>query len=103
MVNELTSAELNLKDMVRLANDLDFKPENPLGQEILARKTNAANACVGVVTKAMEIVGGQGFYEGFGLERLFRDVQAANYHPLPEKDQQQSLGEYILGLKPAIA
>jgi alkylation response protein AidB-like acyl-CoA dehydrogenase len=51
----------------------------------------------------MGVVGGQGFYEGFGLERLFRDVQAAKYHPLPEKEQQQSLGEYILGIKaPAV-
>jgi alkylation response protein AidB-like acyl-CoA dehydrogenase len=32
----------------------------------------------------MEIVGNEGFYRGFGLERLFRDVQAARYHPLPE-------------------
>ena len=103
MVNQLTSAELNVKDMIRLTNDLDFKPENQVGQEVLARKTNAANACIGVVTKAMEIVGGQGFYESFGLERLFRDVQAANYHPLPEKEQQQSLGEYILGVKSAAA
>jgi hypothetical protein len=32
-----------------------------------------------------------------GLERLFRDVRAAKYHPLPESDQQRFLGEYILG------
>jgi len=39
----------------------------------------------------LEIFGGQGFYEGFGLERLFRNVQAPKYHPLPEKEQQQFL------------
>ena len=44
----------------------------------------------------MEIVGGQGFYRSFGLERLFRDVQAAKYHPLPERDQHRFLGEYLL-------
>ncbi|MBC6947169.1 acyl-CoA dehydrogenase, partial [candidate division KSB1 bacterium] len=49
-----------------------------------------------VVEKAMEIAGGQGFYRSFGLERLFRDVQAAKYHPLQEKDQLQFTGEYIL-------
>jgi alkylation response protein AidB-like acyl-CoA dehydrogenase len=96
MMNELTSAELHLQDMIRLANDLDFMPDNRTGQDVLSRKTNAANACIGVVTKAMEIVGGQGFYRSFGLERLFRDVQAAKYHPLPQPDQQQSLGEYLL-------
>jgi len=96
MINELTSAELHLKDMIRITNDLDFKPDNQTGQEILSRKTNSANACVGVVTRAMEIAGGQGFYRSFGLERLFRDVHAAKYHPLPQADQQQSFGEYLL-------
>jgi len=96
MMNELTSAELHLQDMIRITNDLDFEPLNRVGQDILSRKTNTANACIGVVTKAMEIVGGQGFYRNFGLERLFRDVQAAKYHPLPQADQQQSFGDYLL-------
>ena len=97
MLNQLTSAEVHLKDMIRLANNLDFLPENQIGQDVLCRKTNVANACVSVVTRAMEIVGGQGFYRGFGLERLFRDVQAAKYHPLPEPEQQRFLGEYTIG------
>ena len=96
MVNELTSAELHLKDMIRIANDLDFKPDDQTGQEILSRKTNTANACISVVTKAMEIVGGPAFYRSYGLERLFRDIQGAKYHPLPQPDQQQSLGEFLL-------
>ena len=96
MHNELTTAELNVKDMIRIANDFDFKPIDQNGQDILTRKTNAANALIKVVEKAMEIVGGQGFYRSFGLERLFRDVQAAKYHPLQEKDQLRFTGEYIL-------
>lgn len=96
MHNELVTAELNLRDMVRIANDFDFRPEDRNGQDILVRKTNAANACIGVAAKAMELVGGQGYYRSFGLERLFRDLQAARYHPLPEKEQHQFTGEYIL-------
>ncbi|MBK9099051.1 MAG: acyl-CoA/acyl-ACP dehydrogenase [bacterium] len=96
MHNALTTAELNVKDMIRIANDFDFKPIDQNGQNILSRKTNAANASIKVVEKAMEIVGGQGFYRSFGLERLFRDVQAAKYHPLQEKDQLRFSGEYIL-------
>jgi alkylation response protein AidB-like acyl-CoA dehydrogenase len=97
MLNRLVSAEVHLQDMIRIANDLDFLPENEIGQGVLCRKTNVANACIDVVTRAMEIVGGQGFYRSFGLERLFRDVQAAKYHPLPEPEQQRFLGEYVLG------
>jgi alkylation response protein AidB-like acyl-CoA dehydrogenase len=96
MMNELTSAEVQLQDMIRLANDLEFAPEPQTGQDILCRKTNVANACVQVVTAAMEIVGGAGFYRSFGLERLFRDVQAAKYHLLTEPDQQRFYGDYLL-------
>ena len=96
MNNQLTTAKLNWKDMIRLANDLEFEPVDRNAHEILTRKTNVATACIEVVGQAMEIVGGQGFYRGFGLERLFRDVQAAHYHPLQRMDQQSFCGEFLL-------
>jgi alkylation response protein AidB-like acyl-CoA dehydrogenase len=100
MLNRLTCAEVHLQDMIRLARDLDFTPSERLGQDVLARKSNVANACIDVVTRAMEIVGGTAFYREFGLERLFRDVQAARYHPLPELEQQRVLGEFALRERP---
>jgi alkylation response protein AidB-like acyl-CoA dehydrogenase len=96
MNNDLVAAEVQLDDMLRIANNLDFEAVDQNGHDILARKTNVANAAIRVVTKAMEIVGGEGFYRGFGLERLFRDVQAARYHPLPESEQMKFSGEYLL-------
>jgi acyl-CoA dehydrogenase len=82
--------------MIRICNDYDFQAIDRNAQDILTRKVNVANACIKTVSKAMEIVGGQSFYQSFGLERLFRDVQSANFHPLPEKEQQLFSGEYIL-------
>jgi hypothetical protein len=32
------------------------------------------------------------------LEQLFRDAQAARYHPLPEKAQLRFTGRLLLGL-----
>jgi alkylation response protein AidB-like acyl-CoA dehydrogenase len=96
MNNDLAAAEIQLNDMLRIANNYDFEPIDQNGHDILTRKTNVANAAIRVVTKAMEIVGGEGFYRSFGLERLFRDVQAARYHPLPESDQMRFSGEYLL-------
>ena len=96
MNNDVLAAEIQLNDMLRIANNYDFEAIDQNGHDILARKTNVANAAIRVVTKAMEIVGGEGFYRGFGLERLFRDVQAARYHPLPESDQVKFSGEYLL-------
>lgn len=96
MHNELTNAELNLKDMIKITNNYNFQPLDKNGQDILVRKTNTTNSCLSVVKKAMEIAGGKGFYRSFGLERIFRDMQAVHYHPLPEKDQQQFTGEFLL-------
>ena len=62
------------------------------------RKSLLARSAVRTVEKAMEVAGGHGFFRKSGLERLFRDVQAAKYHPLPEKEQQVFTGKYILSL-----
>jgi alkylation response protein AidB-like acyl-CoA dehydrogenase len=93
MNNDLVAAEIQLNDMLRIANNYDFEA---IDHDILTRKTNVANATINVVTKAMEIVGGQGLYRDFGLERLFRDVQGARYHPLPQAEQVKFSGEYLL-------
>lgn len=96
MNNQLTAAQVQWKDMVRICNNYDFQPLDRNAQDILTRKTNVANAAIRTVTKAMEVAGGQSFFKSFELERLFRDVQAAQYHPLQEKDQQLFSGEFIL-------
>lgn len=97
MNNALVNAELNWKDMIAICNNLDFEPIDLNGHEILTRKTNVALSVVRVVELAMEIVGGQGYFRKYGLERLFRDIQASKYHPLQEKDQYLFSGNFILG------
>jgi alkylation response protein AidB-like acyl-CoA dehydrogenase len=96
MNNDLITAQVILQDMLRITDNYNFQPIDQNSQDILARKTVLANTCVKVVTKAMEIVGGPGFFRSFGMERLFRDVQAAKYHPLQEKDQLAFSGEFLL-------
>ena len=46
----------------------------------------------------MEVVGGASFFRSTGLERLFRDVQGARFHPLTEKRQLEFTGRIALGL-----
>jgi alkylation response protein AidB-like acyl-CoA dehydrogenase len=96
MHNHLTTAEVCWRDMVHIANDLDFEPADQNSQDILTRKTIVSKACVRTVEVAMEIAGGQGFFRGSGLEKLFRDIQASKYHPLPERDQVVFSGSYVL-------
>ncbi len=46
----------------------------------------------------MELAAGAGFYRDLGLERLFRDVQGARYHPLRGSAQLTYTGRVALGL-----
>ena len=46
----------------------------------------------------MEVGGGASFYRDTGLERAFRDVQAARFHPLQAKPQLRYTGRAALEL-----
>jgi alkylation response protein AidB-like acyl-CoA dehydrogenase len=52
------------------------------------------------VEKALETVGGSGFFRNLGLERLVRDMHAAQFHPLQTKRQLRFSGRAALGLDP---
>lgn len=100
MSNLMTTAQLVVKDMIVVSNNYDFEPTVENANAILIRKTIATNALLATSEKALELAGGIGFYRSFGLERLLRDVHAAQFHPLPEKQQQLFTGRVALGLEP---
>jgi alkylation response protein AidB-like acyl-CoA dehydrogenase len=58
----------------------------------------AANAIIRTVEKALEVAGGGSFYRSATLERLFRDVQAGSYHPMPDRPRERLTGRVLLGL-----
>ena len=94
--NELSTAEMALNDMLRINNNFDFTPTDACGHLILTRKSIVADAVIGVVNQAMDIVGGQAFYRSHPLEKLLRDVQGARYHPIYKADQHLFSGNYLL-------
>ena len=100
MENLLTTAQMARREMVEITDEYRFEPVNATADAILRRKTIAANAALQTVEKALETVGGGGFFRAMGLERLLRDVHAAQFHPLPEKRQQHFTGRLALGLEP---
>ncbi len=100
MTNHLTTAQLAIDDMVHLADDWQFTPSPELSSAVLARKTIVAKATTATAEKALEVCGGGGFHRKLGLERLLRDVHAAQFHPLAEKRQQMFTGRLALGLDP---
>jgi acyl-CoA dehydrogenase len=99
----LMTAQLAWQDMMRSTNDYDFAPTLETANRTLIQKTLLSKACVGTVQKAMEITGGKGYFRGFPMERLLRDVMAVAYHPLTEKKQELFSGRVALGLDPISA
>lgn len=96
MDNELATARLAIQDMIACAADSQPGPETT--NRIMIGRTLAGRAAIRTVEKAMEVAGGASFYRAVGLERAFRDVQAARYHPLQEKAQHRYTGRMALGL-----
>ncbi len=96
LYNVLLSARTQWKAMYTLTNNFDFTPEERTTIDILSLKTNVAEATIQTVREAMEAVGGQSFYRKNELERLFRDVHAAQFHPLPKWEQYAFTGEGLL-------
>lgn len=93
---ELTAARLAVKSMID-AGDTDRIDVNTVNAIVMGR-TLAGRAVLRTCDKALELASGAGFYRAAGLERLFRDAQAARYHPLQEKPQAQFTGRMAFGL-----
>ena len=100
MENTLVTAQMALREMVEIAANYDFSPTEQTANAMLIRKTVAARSSMQAAEKALEVVGGVGFFRGLGLERLLRDVHGAQFHPLPEKRQLLFTGRLALGLAP---
>ena len=93
----LVSAQIAHASMVDLARSAKPGPET--SSAMLIRRTLVANGILRTAEKALEVAGGAGFFRSSRLERLFRDVQACRYHPLPEKPQSRLTGRLLLGLE----
>lgn len=95
MENRLLMARLAHARMVEIAETGAPGPETT--SEAMQCRTLVGQAAIDTVAKAMEVAGGAAFYRKTGLERAFRDVQAARFHPLQEKPQLDLTGRVALG------
>jgi len=95
MENRLLTAKLAHRRMIEIAETGTPGPETT--SEAMQLRTLVGQAAIDTVTKAMEVAGGGAFYRKMGLERAFRDVQAARFHPLQEKPQLDLAGRVALG------
>jgi acyl-CoA dehydrogenase len=96
MDNALTTARVLNDRMLGIADHAMPGPETT--KESLSLRTLVADAAIATVEKAMMVAGGVAFYRSKGLERAFRDVQAARFHPLQLPTQLDYSGRVALGL-----
>ncbi len=96
MDTELTAARL-AHDLMLSAVRLNAPSAATVNQVMIGRQLVGRHA-IAAVEYAMELAGGAGFYRSEGLERRFRDIQAARYHPLQAGPQAEYAGAMALGM-----
>jgi alkylation response protein AidB-like acyl-CoA dehydrogenase len=96
MDTELAGARLGLDHM--LAAVRRNAPSAATVNQVMTGKALTTRHAIAAVEYAMELAGGIGFYRSAGLERKFRDIQAARYHPLQAGPQAEYAGAMALGL-----
>jgi alkylation response protein AidB-like acyl-CoA dehydrogenase len=96
MDTELEGARMAVESM--LAAVRLNAPSAQTVNAVMIGKALATRHAIAAVELAMEVAGGAGFYRAAGLERRFRDIQAARYHPLQAGHQAEYAGALALGL-----
>lgn len=95
MDTALMAARIAHAHMIDLCERNDPSAET-VGEMMTGRRLVEENA-IRSVELALELAGGPGFYRKAELERLFRDIQAARYHPLQKEIQSEFVGALALG------
>lgn len=96
MDTALRAAQLAHRHMVETAEG--NAPSAESVNEVMIGRTLVARHAIETVELAMELAGGASFYRSNGLERRFRDIQGARFHPLQSGPQARYAGSLALGL-----
>ena len=94
--NLFVTLQITHQSMLEVAATMKPGPEATSAMAV--RRNIFVKAAIALADKALELAGGAGFYRAAGLERCFRDLQGARFHPIPEKAQTRLTGRLLLGL-----
>jgi alkylation response protein AidB-like acyl-CoA dehydrogenase len=96
METELASARMACDSLVMFSEAATPGPDTT--NTVFIYRSLIARSALRTVDLAMDVTGGAAFFRRVGLERLFRDVQGARFHPLPIGAQRRMAGRMALGL-----
>ena len=83
LVGQLETAHLRASAVFEVGVPQVASADDPVTGMVraIATKEEVTTACVEVVDRAVDLVGGRSYFRRSVLERLARDVRAARYHP----------------------
>jgi alkylation response protein AidB-like acyl-CoA dehydrogenase len=96
MRHRLQVADWALDGALRLIGD-DPAPSHDRFLAAMAAKAEVARAGVEVCELAMDVAGGPAYFKGSVIERAYRDIRAARFHPLTPEDTLLEAGRHALG------
>lgn len=102
MANELHVTRLAWNDMVLGAGEYDTKPSVESSTRALMGKSLVTTHGRISAQHAMEALGGYSYFRKVGIERLYRDLLAGEFHPLQASKQEEVMGRCLLGGTPAL-
>lgn len=95
MDGHLNDVRLAVDDMLNAGTET---PADISTNRIFMARTLAGSAAIATVEAALELAGGAAFMRPHPIERMFRDVQAARFHPLDQRTQRILAGRVACGL-----
>jgi alkylation response protein AidB-like acyl-CoA dehydrogenase len=75
----------------------DPQPSAETLTAVMLAKREVALAGIEVCDLAMEVAGGSAFFRGSVVERCYRDIRAAKFHPTTPEDTLLMAGDEVLG------
>jgi alkylation response protein AidB-like acyl-CoA dehydrogenase len=97
MTNRLHVASWALDGALQAVGD-DPAPSMDTLAAVMAAKREIALAAIEVCDLAMDVAGGAAFRKGSSIERAYRDVRAAKFHPLTVEATLLHAGRLALGV-----
>lgn len=97
MKHALQVASWSLEGALDAVGD-DPTPSHEAYLAVMIAKAEIARAGIDVCDRAMDVVGGPGYFRGSVVERAYRDIRAAKFHPLTPDATHVETGRHELGL-----
>lgn len=97
MHNHYQITKLALQRLIENANNLTIKPSSATAAVALQAKSIITQHGRMSAQAAMEALGGHAYFHKAGIERLYRDLLAGEFHPMQASRQREMLGNYLIG------